>query len=587
MFYNNKITLCALAISTIFAGQSIAAQRVDLAQPISLADNKIDVQQLFSTQKSIKNDSAYLAATNSFARNGDQRSRYQQYYKGVPIYGASVVASVSTKGTFYDLNGEHIADIAADLPSTETHIDLDTAIDLALNVGENSFRQAQIYNLESKLYVWLDDKNIAHLAWLISYVTKTDTPSRPYTFIDANNGKILDSWNGLTFAHGTGPGGNQRTGRYEYGPGKTYPAFTVTENGSSCRLDSTNVVTYDMNHQTSGGNVHSFSCYENSQREVNGSYSALNDAHAFGIVTFDMYRDWFNQAPLTQKLKLRVHYDRDYENAFWDGQQMTFGDGKNTFHPLVGLGVVAHEVSHGFTQQNSNLAYRNQSGGLNESFSDIAAAAASYYLTGTFSWQIGDKIKKNSGAMRYMDNPPLDGRSIDHTNSYSDGINVHFSSGIFNKAFYLLSTTQGWDIKKAFEIYVKANQLYWTANSSFNQAGAGVYNAAKFAVRGYTEALMQDLALSESSVNVSCVHPGGIATNIAKVARVSEGDDREKMAADFDKLAHTTPEKAANITLVDVRAVGAFGRLTIAGSESDVDEAAHAAIDAIHHPMGT
>ncbi len=80
----------------------------------------------------------------------------------------------------------------------------------------------------------------------------------------------------------------------------------------------------------------------------------------------------------------------------------------------------------------------------------------------------------------------------------------------------------------------------------------GAYNAAKFAVRGYTEALMQDLTLSESSVNVSCVHPGGIATNIAKVARVSEGDDREKMAADFDKLAHTTPEKAAQIILKGV-----------------------------------
>jgi len=302
----------------------------------------------------------------------------------------------------------------------------------------------------------------------------------------------------MAFADGSGPGGNERTGRYQFGLNGQYPAFQITGSGSSCRLDSTNVITYDMNHQKSGGNVHTFPCYENTSRQVNGSYSALNDAHAFGQVTFNMYKDWYQKAPLTQKLKMRVHYDRDYENAFWDGQQMTFGDGKNTFHPLVGLGVVAHEVSHGFTQQNSNLRYENQSGGLNESFSDIAAAAVSHYLIGSFTWQIGDKIKKGSGAMRYMDSPTRDGRSIDHTRNYTTGIDVHLSSGIFNKAFYLLSTTPGWDIRKAFDIYLEANQTYWNANETFDLAGKGLYKSAK--VLGYC---VNDVLASLESVGVN------------------------------------------------------------------------------------
>ena len=85
-----------------------------------------------------------------------------------------------------------------------------------------------------------------------------------------------------------------------------------------------------------------------------------------------MYRNWYNTAPLSFKLKMRVHYSRNYENAFWDGSQMTFGDGATTFYPLVSLDVAAHEVSHGFTEQNSGLVYSGQSGGINEAFSDMA-----------------------------------------------------------------------------------------------------------------------------------------------------------------------------------------------------------------------
>ena len=137
-------------------------------------------------------------------------------------------------------------------------------------------------------------------------------------------------------------------------------------------MTSPNVDTLNMNHATTGGAIHQFTCPENTVKEINGAYSPLNDAHYFGNVVFDMYRNWYNTAPLTFKLKMRVHYSRNYENAFWDGSQMTFGDGATTFYPLVSLDVAAHEVSHGFTEQNSGLVYSGQSGGINEAFSDMA-----------------------------------------------------------------------------------------------------------------------------------------------------------------------------------------------------------------------
>lgn len=81
----------------------------------------------------------------------------------------------------------------------------------------------------------------------------------------------------------------------------------------------------------------------------------------------------------------------------------------------------------------------------------------------------------------------------------------------------------------------------------------GSYNASKFAVRGYTEALRQEMIADEFPVGVSCVHPGGIATDIARNARVSEGDDKELLAKDFDKLANTTPKQAAQTILKGVK----------------------------------
>ncbi|WP_340679101.1 M4 family metallopeptidase [Paraglaciecola sp.] len=473
-----KTVLSLAAASSLFTLQTTAAERINLEQQM-LQGNGVNIQSLLTSQGVDTFRSAAAPTVGAQNLISSRPIRLKQYYKGVEVYGVSVAAQPQENNTFINVSGTYASNIDGDLDSIDATFSVVQAVDQILSQSTNKLTRNDVYNIESKLHIWLDGNDVAHLAWLISYVDTTGEPSRPHFFIDANTGEVLEQWEGMTFVDGTGPGGNLRTGRYEFGPNGTYSAFQIMGSGNTCRLDSPNVVTYDMNHQKTGGNVHTFPCYENTARQVNGSYSALNDAHAFGQATFDMYKDWYNKAPLTQKLKMRVHYDRYFENAFWDGQQMTFGDGQNVFHPLVDLGVVAHEVSHGFTQQNSNLQYVNQSGGLNESFSDIAAAGASYYLTGSFSWQIGDKIKKGSGAMRYMDVPSRDGRSIDNASQYRSGMDVHHSSGVFNRSFYLLSTTSGWTIRKAFDVYVSANQTYWNANETFDSAGRGVYKAAK------------------------------------------------------------------------------------------------------------
>jgi PKD repeat protein len=304
-------------------------------------------------------------------------------------------------------------------------------------------------------------------------------PSRPYLFIDVKSGKVIDSFDGLAYGQGTGPGGNTKIGQYTYNDnGGTYPGFGVTVAGTTCTMNTTNVKTVDLNNGTSGSTAYSYTCYNNTHLTVNGGYCPLNDGMFFGQVIYDMYQSWYGLAVLPFQLTMKLHYSTSYENAFWDGSSMTFGDGASTFYPLCCLDVSAHEVSHGFTENHSNLTYSGQSGGINESFSDMAGEAAKYYMRGTNDFMCGYDIFKAAGqALRYLCNPPQDGVSIDHVSEYT-GQDVHYTSGIYNKAFCLIAQSSGWNTRMAFDIFVKANTDYWTASTTFQSGGQGALNAA-------------------------------------------------------------------------------------------------------------
>ena len=285
---------------------------------------------------------------------------------------------------------------------------------------------------------------------------------------------------------GEGPGGNIKTGQYVYNGGNQFPDFprySLQSNGTVCTMANENVKTVDLNNGTSGSTAFMFNqtdsaCYNNS-KQVNGAFSPLNDAHFFGGVVYDMYNEYLGEPPLTFQLMMRVHYGTDYENAFWDGSAMTFGDGKDYFHPLVSLDIAAHEISHGFTEQNSNLIYSGESGGINEAFSDIAGEAAEFYLFGEADFLVGADITKSQPFLRNMCDPPSDRVSIGHLSDYRSGMDVHYSSGIYNKAFCTLAKKQGWDVKQAFVVFANANRYCWTASTGFVNGAQCVVDEAR------------------------------------------------------------------------------------------------------------
>ncbi len=329
-----------------------------------------------------------------------------------------------------------------------------------------------------ELMLYLEDNGFTREVYAVEYfaVSTQHDVTRPYSLVDAHSGEIVLSWEGLTHASATGPGGNIKTGRYEYGTDA--PFLEVEEDGETCTLENDKVRTIDLTQSIYNTQAYSFDCSENTYRAVNGAYSPLNDGHHFGGVIYDMYQEWLGTPPLGFKIVMRLHFLTSFENAFWNGETMTFGDGRSRFYPLVGLDIAAHEISHGFTEHNSNLTYWRMSGGINEAFSDIAGEAVEYYSRGEVDWLIGADIMKTDPALRYFEDPTLDGRSIGHADDYSNNMDVHYSSGVFNRAYFLLSNTANWDPRRAFEVFAHANQNYWTPDSDFRAGACGVLESA-------------------------------------------------------------------------------------------------------------
>ncbi len=520
---NRFCQLSVLAGATalaLFAGEASAAVRSDLQQQdvagIARQNSVVAKAGLAGTTHARHAQALGLDADSRLflldrkTSLGVRNHRYQQTFRGLPIFGEHVIVNEDESGNLRTLFGRKVDGLASEIPAGRPRLSANRALAVGKSAGLGT-RQGfmRTSGEKAELMIHIDDAGRARKAYVVSYFADTlrgGSPMRPTVIVDAETGRVLQQWDNLQHALvGTGPGGNAKTGQYEYGT--NYGYMDVTQSGTTCTMNNTNVKTVNLNGGTSGTTAFSYTCPRNTVKTINGAYSPLNDAHYFGGVIFNMYNAYIGKPPLTFQLVMKVHYSSSYENAFWDGSAMTFGDGASTFYPLVSLDVASHEVSHGFTSQNSNLTYSGQSGGINEAYSDIAGEAAEYYMKGTNDFLVGADIFKATGALRYMANPPQDGRSIGNAANYTAGMDVHYSSGVYNKAFYTLATTAGWNTQKAFQVFARANDLYWTASTNFNQGACGVQTAATDL--GYTVA---NVTAAFTAVGVACGGGGGGGT---------------------------------------------------------------------------
>lgn len=468
---------------------------------------------------------------NEFSRSTDFNQtlhvRTAQSFRGYPVWGSDAVIHIpqggrSTKALNAvvnkdsSMNGIIYQNIKQDLDNTPAYVfessQIDKAIAHAVSLYQDKAgKKLEIQHQQGKLIVYPDKNNKAHWAYQVSFLVPSvghALPQQPTFIMDAKDFTVYQQWNNIKTnenVNAGGFGGNHKTGKKVFdGLNGNPEGFVVQRDASKnmCYMKNDYVVLKDArNHEQ----VMSFACsvtdpehnniYWNANHDqVLTTWSPSNDALFGAEVTRKMFRDWYNMPMLKNNdgtpmyLPMIVH--DPIENAYWDGEKVVFGNsaGSDMFNPFTQLDTVGHEICHGFTEQHSNLAYYSQSGGLNEAFSDMAGIAAEYYAFGEtkFLVGLGDVIAEGE-ALRYMDQPSKDCKggkpgnwcSIDHMSQYDDYLNVHFSSGIFNRVYYLLATTPDWNARKAFDVMVQANMHYWTATTSFKDAACGVIKATR------------------------------------------------------------------------------------------------------------
>lgn len=518
MFQYRMISLVTLPLAMAYCIQLNAAEPISLRQiPFANVKKKFGVAipgllKSGNTQYQV-NELKLLGEHQDHKKKN--HVRMQQYYAGYPVFGGyaifhgtqSVNKMWSKETNTVSMNGKLYDGLRADLG--DPAVDLVTRGTDALRYFKQQYASKSLSGGDVKPMIYIDADNRAHWAYKVSILVleKDRIPERPTAIVDAQTYQTYVKWNEIKTVRakvgGRGFGGNIHSGLHQFG--EELPALQLTrdDNTGICYMENARTKVVDMMHRYEGRNspMH-FVCPDSARQiddtfltgykgngydKINGAYSPSNDALYAGNVIYDMYKKWYGMNPLEENGKakiliMRVHFGSRYDNAFWDGEQMTFGDGGDDFYPLVSLGVGAHEISHGFTERHSALIYAGQSGGMNESFSDMAAQAAEYYATGKNDWTIGaELVKKSSGmaAFRYMDKPSRDGRSIDTASQYTPELDVHHTSGVYNRLFYLLSTQPGWDVRRAFEVMLSANADYWTPTSTFDEGACGILDAAK------------------------------------------------------------------------------------------------------------
>jgi Zn-dependent metalloprotease len=352
------------------------------------------------------------------------------------------------------------------------------------------------------------------LAWQVSTagVQQDGTPSRLLSYVDAVSGEVLRREEQIHTTDGSGESLYSGTVDIEVAPSGSGYTLTDPARGNGQTVDAQNKTESVLCQLFGVGCVQGVAFSSADTSFGNGATgsreSAAVDAHYGAATTYDYFKTEHGRNGIFgdgRGVKSRVHYGNGYVNAFWDGRQMTYGDGDGTeFGPLVSLDVSGHEMSHGVTENTADLTYSGESGGLNEATSDIFGTMVEFHAANPEDpgdYYIGEEfdLQGHSG-FRRMDQPSLDGSSLDCWRSGAGNVDVHYSSGIGNHFFYLLaegsgartiggkphssptcdgSTVTGIGKEDAAAIWFRALDVYMTSGTNYAGARAATLDAAR------------------------------------------------------------------------------------------------------------
>ena len=421
---------------------------------------------------------------------GQQHLRYQILYLNVPVLGSILIAHLEN-GHLFAFNG-NVYKAGAGLNTISESACLRTALD---SVHAESY----LWQIPEEEAIIKDIKGDPKASWFpkgeLVYVPEglnfnggafqlcyrfNIHAASPRTaeniYISAADGRLVARENMLHNVDVPGKAHTKYSGVQNIITDSTAPFnFRLREN-----TRGNGVYTFNMKKGTNYGLAVDFTDSNNVWNNVNANKDEVaTDAHWGAETTFDYFKNKFNRNSYNNnnaRINSYVHYANNYDNAFWDGLRMTYGDG-NSFKPLVSLDVCGHEIAHAVTSNSANLIYSYESGQLNESFSDIFGNAIERYgKPNGYSWKIGEEITSTGNGLRNMQDPRLRGhpRCYKGTNWYygaGDNGGVHLNSGVQNWWFYLI--TEGGSGSNDFSNVYKVDSL-------------GILSAEKIAYRNLT-----------------------------------------------------------------------------------------------------
>ncbi|MFF7734705.1 M4 family metallopeptidase [Streptomyces sp. NPDC007984] len=448
--------------------------------------------------------------------DGTRHVRYDRTYHRLPVLGGDFVLHLNPDGTYRGTS--RATKSALSLASVTPKVAAPKAADLAANLLRAAHLGETLKRLTAKPRLVVDALHGApKLAWQTDAVAHDElgNPVGRTVLTDATTGARIDAWDTMESASGEG--------RSLYGG--TVPLQT-TAAGSSYQLkDATRGGTYTGDAENKTDKCLLTICLTRAPATLFtdadnqwGTGAAADrstvavDAQYGTDVTWDYYKKVHGRDGIAGDGKgsfNRVHYGKDYNNAFWDDTCfcMTYGDGDGKLMgPLVSLDVAGHEMSHGVTSKTAALTYSGESGGLNEATSDVFGTLVEFHAANAEDrgdWLIGEKVVRSGlgrEALRFMDKPSKDGKSADCWDAKLGDLDVHYSSGVGNHFAYLLaegsgakslngvtynsptcdgSTVTGIGRAKLGKIWYRALTVYMTSSTDYADARKATLSAAK------------------------------------------------------------------------------------------------------------
>jgi Zn-dependent metalloprotease len=431
-----------------------------------LQEKNISPEQVFTIYKEAfgltSSDEMKLLITKT-DELGYSHDRYQQFYKGVPVEGA-VYLIHSYNGITSTGNGMIIKGMNA---SATPAFNANTAIDKAIQIvnaqrymWDSPANEQMIKRMKKddnatyypKAELVFIDKNFSGdvskfiLAWKVDVYAEKPL-SYQNLYINAISGELYHKINLIRIGDVPGTAHTKYSGIQAITTDSTSAGSYRLRESGRCGLE-----TYDMTTTTNYASAVDFTDSDNDWNNINAAQDEVaTDAHFGAEKTYDYYltkfgRDSYDDdgAPLFSY----VHFDVGYANAFWDGSKMTYGDGDGVqTGPFTALDVCGHEITHAVTEHTANLVYQDESGALNEAFSDMFGAAIEFYaVPDSGDWFVGEDfdLTTNGNGFRNMSNPNEDAQPDTYQGTFwytgvVDNGGVHTNSGVANYWFYLLS----------------------------------------------------------------------------------------------------------------------------------------------------